>query len=351
MFNDWQQALAAEGLPLEAIPEAELAAAARRTARNSRDKDDLALLLEAIGVPTDTDTITALLPLIPDPADTDPADTTGTTGDDPDMTTTDPEKAKTALTAEEAMAVSMYFAHRHIGDIIEITGLSEQRIRRLADAAEAESDALQMAVEGRTTADIAAAVDLPESTVTDLIDAAPITPTHPQTPASTTASTAADTPAGTPAGTDKDPVAVGTIGVLLAWAEKHDLASIRSRAARIRTDLAELSDRRNTEQATAQAEARVAELKAQLEAAQSALRAVKSGTARPTPTSTPTPGASVGVVPVPSPAAGGKRSREELARVRAWARENGYQVGVAGIVKKAILDAYDAAHQASAQAV
>jgi hypothetical protein len=332
MFNDWQQALAAEELPLEAIPEAELAAAARRTARNSRDKDDLALLLEAIGVPTDTDTITALLPLIPDPADTGPADTPGTTGDDPDMTTTTvPEKAKTALTAEEAMAVSMYFAHRHIGDIIEITGLSEQRIRRLADAAEAESDALQMAVEGRTTADIAAAVDLPESTVTDLIDA----------------STTASTPAGTPAGTDKDPVAVGTIGVLLAWAEKHDLASIRSRAARIRTDLAELSDRRNTEQATAQAEARVAELKAQLEAAQSALRAVKSGTARPTPT----PGAGVGIVPVPSPAVGGKRSREELARVRAWARENGYQVGVAGIVKKAILDAYDAAHQAPAQAV
>jgi hypothetical protein len=347
MFNDWQQALAAEELPLEAIPEAELAAAARRTARNSRDKDDLALLLEAIGVPTDTDTITALLPLIPDPADTDPtdpADTTGTTGDDPDMTTTTvPEKAKTALTAEEAMAVSMYFAHRPIGDIIEMTGLSEQRIRRLADAAEAESDALQMAVEGRTTADIAAAVDLPEAKVTDLIDAAPITPTHPQTPASTTAGTAADTPAGT----DKDPVAAGTIGVLLAWAEKHDLASIRSRAARIRTDLAELSDRRNTEQATAQAEARVAELKAQLEAAQSALRAVKSGTARPTPT----PGAGVGIVPVPSPAVGGKRSREELARVRAWARENGYQVGVAGIVKKAILDAYDAAHQAPAQAV
>jgi hypothetical protein len=338
MFNDWQKALAAEELPLDATPEDELAAAARLTARNAHDKDDLALLLEAVGVPTDTDTITALLPLIPDPADTDPADTTGTTGDDPDMTTTAPEQAKATPTAQEAMAVSMFFAHRPIGDIIEITGLSEQRIRRLADAAEAESDALQMAVEGRTTADIAAAVDLPEQKVTDLIDAAPITSTHPQTPAGT----AADTPAGA----DRDLIDAGTIGVLLAWADKHDLASIRSRAARIRTDLAELSDRRSTEQATAQAEARVAELKAQLEAAQADLRAAKSGTARPAP--------APDVVPAPAPvapAADGKRPREELAAIRTWAREHGYQVGVAGIVKKTILDAYDAAHQAPTQAV
>jgi hypothetical protein len=332
MFNDWQQALAAEELPLEATPEDELAAAARLTARNSRDKDDLALLLAAVGVPTDPDTITALLPLIPDPADpdTDPADTTGTTGDDPDMTTTVPEKTQPRPTAEEAMAVSMFFAHRHIGDIVEITGLSEQRIRHLADAAEAESDALQMAVEGRTTADIAAAVDLPEQKVSDLIDAAPITSAHPQAPAAA----------------DRDLVDAGTIGVLLAWAEKHDLASIRGRAARIRTDLAELSDRASTERATAEAEARVAKAKADLEAAQAELRAVKSGTVRPAPAS------NVVAVPAPTtPAADGKRSREELARIRVWARENGHQVGVAGIVKKTILDAYDAAHQAPAQAV
>jgi hypothetical protein len=332
MFNDWQQALAAEELPLEATPEDELAAAARLTARNSRDKDDLTLLLAAVGVPTDTDTITALLPLIPDPADTDPADTTGTTGDDPDMTTTAPEKAKATPTAEEAMAVSMFFARRHIGDIIEITGLTEQRIRHLVDAAEAESDALQMAVEGRTTADIAAAVGLSEPKVTDLVNAAPITSADPQTPADT------------PAGAERDLVDADTIGVLLAWAEKHDLASIRSRAARIRTDLAELSDRRSTEQATAEAEARVAKAKADLEAAQAELRAVKSGTVRPAPAA---------LVPVPAPAtpaADGKRTREELAAIRTWAREHGFQVGVAGIVKKTILDAYDAAHQAAAPA-
>lgn len=334
MFNDWQQALAAEELPLEATPADELAAAARLTARNSRDKDDLALLLAAVGVPTDADTITALLPLIPDPTDADPADTTGTTGDDPDMTTTAPETTQPRPTAEEAMAVSMFFAHRPIGDISEITGLTEQRIRDLADAAEAESDALQMTVEGRTTADIAAAVDLPESEVTDLIDAAPITSAHPQTPAGTATSA--------PAAADRDLVDVSTIGVLLAWAEQHDLAGIRSRAARIRTDLAELSDRRSTEQATAAAEARVAELKAQLEAAQATLRAVKSGTPLPSP--------APGVVPVPAPvapAADGKRSREELAEIRTWAREHGHQVGVAGIVKKTILDAYDAAHQSA----
>ncbi|MEV4453966.1 histone-like nucleoid-structuring protein Lsr2 [Streptomyces mirabilis] len=40
---------------------------------------------------------------------------------------------------------------------------------------------------------------------------------------------------------------------------------------------------------------------------------------------------------------GGKRSSEELAAIRTWARANGHQVADRGTPAKAVLDAYDAA--------
>ncbi len=40
---------------------------------------------------------------------------------------------------------------------------------------------------------------------------------------------------------------------------------------------------------------------------------------------------------------GSGRSKEELADIRAWATENGYEVSERGRIKQAILDAYDAA--------
>ncbi|MDX3587593.1 hypothetical protein [Streptomyces europaeiscabiei] len=70
MTNDWQQALAAESRPLRPSPLEELAAACRVTAHHARDKGDLAELLDAIGAPTDEDTLTALLPHLPDTATT-----------------------------------------------------------------------------------------------------------------------------------------------------------------------------------------------------------------------------------------------------------------------------------------
>lgn len=52
------------------------------------------------------------------------------------------------------------------------------------------------------------------------------------------------------------------------------------------------------------------------------------------------------LAPAPAPAAQtGKRSKEELAAIRAWARANGYQVADRGTPAKAVLDAYDAAHR------
>ncbi|MFI6143750.1 histone-like nucleoid-structuring protein Lsr2 [Streptomyces griseus] len=70
MFTDWSEALEAESLPLDPTTEQQLAAAARATAHHSHDKHDLTLLLDALGLPTDPDTLTALLPLIPETGDT-----------------------------------------------------------------------------------------------------------------------------------------------------------------------------------------------------------------------------------------------------------------------------------------
>jgi Lsr2. len=47
---------------------------------------------------------------------------------------------------------------------------------------------------------------------------------------------------------------------------------------------------------------------------------------------------------------GGKRSSEELAAIRTWARANGHQVADRGNPAKTVLDAYDAAHRTTALA-
>src|SRR5882757_8751932 len=130
MFNDWQKALAAEDLPLNASPADQLAATARITARHARDKDDLALLLDAIGLPTDEDTVTALLPHLPTRADT------ATTGDEPEMPQTpNPPSNPSSPSAHEAVALSMSYDDAYsVADIVKATGLSEDEIKALVDA-------------------------------------------------------------------------------------------------------------------------------------------------------------------------------------------------------------------------
>ncbi|GGP32296.1 hypothetical protein GCM10018980_68830 [Streptomyces capoamus] len=274
MFTDWTEALEAESLPLDPNPAQQLAAAARVTARSSRDKDDLGLLLDVLGLPTDTDTLTALLPLIPE------------TGDAPTMTNT---PAAPALSAHEAMAISMHNNGDTEQAIREATGLSETEL----------SDLIADQVLGlpRPAAD-ASAIDVPVV-----------------------------------------PLAVSNeIQELLDWAAAHPAASVRSRAARITADLSELTDRRDSEAAQREAEAKVAKARAELEKAQEELRAAKAGTRTTTAAATaPTPIRS---------GLGSGRTREELAAIRTWARANGHQVADAGMVRKAVLEAYDAAHQA-----
>ncbi|MDO0929848.1 Lsr2 family protein [Streptomyces sp. TG1A-8] len=278
MFTDWTEALEAEALPLDPNLAQQLAAA-RVTARSSRDKDDMALLLDVLGLPTDESTLTALLPLIPE------------TGDAPTMTNA---PAAPALSAHEAMAISMH----NNGD-------SEQAIREATGLSETELSDL----------------------IADQVLGLP--------------GVAADAPA---INVPVVPLAVSNeVQQLLDWAAAHPAASVRSRAARITADLSELTERRESEAAQREAEEKVAKAKAELEKAQEELRAAKAGTRT-------TPAAATAPTPIRS-GLGSGRTREELAAIRTWARANGHQVADAGMVRKAVLEAYDAAHQAPVRKV
>ncbi|WUT01800.1 Lsr2 family protein (plasmid) [Streptomyces sp. NBC_00708] len=112
MFADWQQALDAEGLPLNPNTDDQRAAATRTIARHATSNEDLVLLLNMTGLPSDDDNLTALLPLIPD------------TGDAPAMTHPTSPPAPSARDA----------AVRHTSGTTaqtsrEASGLSDARLR------------------------------------------------------------------------------------------------------------------------------------------------------------------------------------------------------------------------------
>lgn len=284
MFTDWQQALEAEGLPLTPTSTEQQAAAARTVARRAISKEDLVLLLDAIGLPGDDTALTTLLPLPRCEGDTD-------------MPQPQPTPAPKSPTAFEAMALSMYYADASAAEITAATGLSEDEVTTLVNAQEARNEAT---------------LDTDEQARTGT------TP-----PPETTETAEAD----------------DLVEQLLAWAEAHPVAGIRNKAARIRSDLAELTARRAADTAQRKAEERVARLKAELERAQEQLRAVKAGPrpASTVPAAEPTPiGAGLG----------SGRSPQELAAIRTWARANGRVVADKGMVPKAVLAEYDAAHQA-----
>ncbi|MFM9633435.1 MULTISPECIES: Lsr2 family DNA-binding protein [Streptomyces] len=135
------------------------------------------------------------------------------------------------------------------------------------------------------------------------------------------------------------------IEALLSWAENYLAATIRNRAARVRGDLTELTERRATDAAQREAEERVAKAKAEREAAQAQLRNARAGGRAATTVQDATP-----LAPAPAPGQTGKRSKEQLAAIRSWARANGHQVADRGTPAKAVLEAYDAAHRTTALA-
>ncbi|MFJ4569009.1 histone-like nucleoid-structuring protein Lsr2 [Streptomyces caelestis] len=283
MFTDMKEALEAEALELTPLGSGQASAASVVVAHHARDKDDLADLLGALGLPCTEDDLVRLLPHLNTPDDTP-------TGDP--MT----------VNAFTATAASMLKNGDNPEHVRSTLGLSENEL------AEAVKHA-----------------DLP----------APDADTEDSTGTPETATVAPDSTM------DAD-----GIEALLAWAENHTAASIRNRAARVRADLTELTERRATDAARREAEERVAKAKAELEAAQEQLRAVKAGGRPATAVQDATP-----LAPATAPGATGKRSKEELAAIRTWARANGHQVADRGNPAKAVLDAYDAAHRTNALAV
>ncbi|MCC8452784.1 Lsr2 family DNA-binding protein [Streptomyces rochei] len=280
MFTDMKEALEAEALELTPLGSDQSNAASLGVARHARDKDDLADLLDALGLPSAEDDLVRLLPHLASP----------------DTPTGDSMTAVNAFTATAASMLKNGDSPEHVRSTL---GLSESEL----------AEAMKHA-------------DLPSPTTIPIQDTDDSTGT-PETTATTPGNTM---------------VADG-IEALLAWAENHSAASIRNRAARVRSDLTELTERRTTDAAQREAQERVAKAKAELEAAQAQLRAVKAGSHAATAVQHATP-----LAPAPE-APAGKPSKEELAAIRTWARANGYQVADRGTPAKAVLVAYDAAHR------
>ncbi|MFI9019424.1 histone-like nucleoid-structuring protein Lsr2 [Streptomyces griseus] len=141
MFTDWSEALEAESLPLDPTTEQQLAAAARVTAHHSHDKHDLTLLLDALGLLTDLDTLTALLPLIliPETGDT-PVTTTPAPA--PALETTEPiDVPVIPLPGAHPVQELLDWATAHPAAAVRITAdLAELTERRGTEAAEREAE-------------------------------------------------------------------------------------------------------------------------------------------------------------------------------------------------------------------
>ncbi|MEV5149387.1 hypothetical protein AB0L14_34615 [Streptomyces sp. NPDC052727] len=289
MFTEMKEALAVEDLELTPLGSGQNAAASLAVAHHARYKADLIDLLGALGLPCDEDDLVRLLPHLTTPDDSPTGETmpTGT------------------VNAFIATAVSMLNNGDSPEHVRGTLGLSQDELAEAVQHAEI-AEAVQHAGLPATDADTEAS--------TGIRRRPPQRPTARWTP---TASRH-----------------------LLAWAENHPAASIRNRAARVRSDLTELTERRADDAAQRQAEERVAKAKAELEAAQAQLRAVKAGGHTATAAQ-----AALSPAPAPAPACTGKRSKEELAAIRTWARANGHQVADRGNPAKAVMDAYDAAHR------
>ncbi|MGX1127825.1 hypothetical protein RKD49_007943 [Streptomyces glaucescens] len=265
MFTDMKEALEAEALELTPLGSDQHSAASLVIAHHARDKDDLADLLGALGLPCGEDDLVRLLPHLTNPADS-PTGGTRTA------------ETVNAFTATAASMLKNGDSPEHVRDTL---GLSEGEL----------ADALQHAGLPAPDADAEDSTGTPE-----------------------TATAAPDSTM------DAD-----GIEALLAWAENHPAASIRNRAARVRSDLTELTERRTADVAQRAAEERVAKARAELEAAQAQLRQVKSGGRAAT-------------------------RKEQLAAIRTWARAHGHQVADRGTPAKTVLDAYDAAFGTNALA-
>ncbi|MFK0112536.1 hypothetical protein [Streptomyces sp. NPDC091217] len=241
-----------------------------------------------IGAPTDTDTLTTLLPHLPATATGDP------------MTT----QAPTA-NAYTATAVDMLTRGDSTDQVRTTLGLSDDEIAEAVQQVEA------------------ALAQKPG--------------TEPDTDGIPTDSIGSPEPAPGPEKTDTAPaVPEAGIEALLAWGEQHTAKGVQALAAKARTALAELAGRRATEQAVTDAEGRVERLERELARAREQLRVAKTG--KPAPVADATP------------ASNGRFSKTQLDAIRTWARANGYTVSNLGNPARSVVDAYFDANPTTAKA-
>lgn len=291
MFTDMTEAL-----ELTPLGSGQSTAASLVVAHHARDKDDLADLLGALGLPCGEDDLVTLLPHL-------------TTTDTP---TTGAPMPVNAYTATAASMLNNGDSPEHVRDTL---GLTESE---LADALQHAKNAEAVQTTGLPAAD----ADTEHST---------------------------SIPEADPVAESDCTMDADQIEALLVWAENHPAAAIRTRAARVRSDLTELTDRRTADAAQRAAEQRVANAKAELEAAQAQLRQVKTGGRTATEDQTTSEGQGATAVTA-ARASHGKCSKEQLAAIRTWARAHGHQVADRGTPAKTVLDAYDAAHRTTALA-
>lgn len=116
---------------------------------------------------------------------------------------------------------------------------------------------------------------------------------------------------------------------LLAWADTDGPARARRIATQVRGLLADLGALHERHAVTAQQRRIIAALEKQLADAKNELRQLEAAPRK---------------APVAAETSGASTSKDERARIRAWANENGYQVADRGYIATAVIDAYRAAH-------
>lgn len=273
-----QPALSAEAVP---------PAAARTTARNARDKNDLLDLLAALALPSDEDTVTALLPLLGE------AQPVVTASPAPLLPPRQPHpcpKENHQVNAYRAVVLSM-----------NRDGYSDQQI----------ADELKVSIEEVTQTIDAAKADQSGQ------PPAPAEPTEETAPAPAEETASVLVPEPMP-GVDE----------LLAWAAAHDDTAVRADGEQAAAVLAALRERRQVdaelEQITSEA--------TQLEKRLTELR-TRENELRPAATNKK------------------QQQRDyEPGEVRAWARQNGYTVPERTRIPKDVLTAWRARHAPQLQA-
>lgn len=209
--------------------------------------------------------------------------------------------------------------------------------------------ARSMATDGYTAADIATNLDLPESEVATLLteddpaEQAPAAADLQELPEDAQIPyTLVEDPGGQQTGGAPADDRLLKVNALLTWALAHQDQAVRTSAEQARTLLLELRDRRSTDAREQELRAAAAELQQRLEAVRAE---VEHGLAQ-----VHAELETIGRAARPKPgrrrktaAADAKAIEHDPKTVRAWARENGYEVAPQGSVPRDIVEAWSQA--------